>query len=199
MSSATSSKCSPVVGSSKIRSAPAVVGVALTLDEMANEFETLRLAAGERVEGLTQTQVTQPDLGQDAQGGERHTEHVRHAFQAVAAFQKSDATPPRSFRGPRGCFCRGNEPSGRAAGNVFPRIPSSAHRGRSKIASRSFSKPMPPQRSQRPSPVLNENDEAERPVERALVRRRWRKVRAPHHKRRDTPPGWNAVFLASGA
>ena len=48
------------------------VGVALAFDEVADEFQPLRLAAGERVERLPQAQVTQPDFLQNPQCRQRH-------------------------------------------------------------------------------------------------------------------------------
>ena len=60
---ATSSKCRPVVGSSRMSSACSVVA----LGEALHQLQPLRFAAGEDIERLPEREVAEPHLLQDAQ------------------------------------------------------------------------------------------------------------------------------------
>ena len=58
-----SSKCRPVVGSSKMNSVPALLDVR----QVRRQFHALRFAAGERRGRLPQPQIAQPDIVQHLQ------------------------------------------------------------------------------------------------------------------------------------
>ena len=68
-SMATSSKCRPVVGSSKMKRLPwqsrHFPDVLLGFRKMPNELQTLRFATGERVERLAESQITETDFIQN--------------------------------------------------------------------------------------------------------------------------------------
>ena len=86
---AMSSKCRPVVGSSKMKSVPAQ----LAMRQVRGQLHALRFAAGERGGGLAQPQIAQAHVVQ----------HLQACAPGAARRGRTPWPRARSVAGPRGC------------------------------------------------------------------------------------------------